>query len=112
MRRTYVWDPESQKMIPKEEAFIRASRSSDRVLPDIKDFVTVDGVHIHGRQGLREYQRRTGLEQTGTDTVNGLDEKGQYRRIVQEMPPIQRDVREAWERVSQGYKPRDRYRDE
>lgn len=107
-KRTYVWDPESQKMVDKRHAtFLRANPQFNGVLPDIKDFQTLDGVHIHGRAGLREYQRATGLEQTGTETINGLDGKGQYRRIVQEMEPISHDIREAFEKVSQGYKPRD-----
>lgn len=96
MRSTYVYDKETGKVVPRGAVTQRHLG----VLPDIKDFQTTDGVHIHGRSGLREYQRATGLEQIGTDTVNGLDEHGKVRRIIEEMPSARHDVIEAFKRHS------------
>lgn len=92
MKTTYVIDPKTKKLVIKKAAKL----SHLGVLPDIKDFQTTDGAHIKGRAGLRAYQRRTGMEQIGNDSVNGLDEKGNHRRIVEEMPPAINDVMDAW----------------
>ena len=100
-RKTYVWDPETRKLVDKREAhWLRTQSYPDGVLPDIKDFQTQDGVHIKGRTSLREYQRRTGLEQIGNDPVNGVDEQGGFRRKVHELPPARDDVIEAFKRHS------------
>ena len=96
MRTTYVLDPKTRKLVPKKQAKL----SHMGVLPDIKDFQTTDGAHIKGRAGLKEYQRRTGMEQIGNDTVNGLDEQGGFQRKVEEMPPVINDVMDAWRKHS------------
>lgn len=38
-----------------------------QVLPDIKPFVTQEGVEITSRSHLREYERRNGVRQVGND---------------------------------------------
>ena len=96
MRKTYVLDPKTRKLVPKKQAKLRHLG----VLPDIQDFQTTDGTHIKGRASLREYQRETGLEQIGNDTVNGLDETGGFQRKVEEMPPVINDVLDAWRKHS------------
>lgn len=96
VRKTYVWDKATRKLVPKGARRIPHMG----VLPDIKDFQTTDGVNINGRAGLKEYEKRTGMEQIGNDSVNGLDEHGRLRRIIQEMPSARHDVIEAMKRHS------------
>lgn len=79
-------------MVEKSE-YVR--RFTGMAMGDISEFVTTDGVQITSRSHLRDYQRATGFEQIGNDTVNGLDESGKYRRKVQELPPARHDVIEA-----------------
>lgn len=67
-------------------------------MPDISEFVTLDGIAISSRSQLREYQRRTGMEQIGNDTVNGLDERGQHRTKPKPMPDIEPVIRAAWQK--------------
>ena len=95
-RKTYIWDPESRKLVEKSEYV----RPQGLAMPDISEFVTTDGVAISSRSELRDYQKRTGLEQIGNDTVNGLDERGQYRTKPKPMPDIEPVIREAWQRHS------------
>lgn len=97
MRKTFVFDKVSGRVVPKGEA----SHRRMAVMPDIKSFVTVDGVPIDSRSELREYQRRTGLEQCGDDAMFGRNDDGSpIRRIVQEMPDIRADAIEAFKRHS------------
>ena len=91
-KRTYIWCPETRKLVEKSE-YIR--RFSGMAMGDISEFVTMDGAHISSRSHLREYQRRTGFEQIGNETVNPLDEQGRVTRQVQELPPATADVVEA-----------------
>lgn len=98
MRRTYVYDREAGKMVEKTSL---QTFEHFGVLPDIKDFETTDGVHIRGRAGLREYERRTGLEQCGDDYLHGTNDDGTMKgRIVQELPSARIDVIEAMKRHS------------
>lgn len=97
MRRTFVYDKEAGKMVRKGAA--RLARMG--ILPDIKDFQTVDGVHITSRSALREYERRTGLEQCGEDYLHGVKEDGTpIGRVVEELPSARHDVIEAMKRHS------------
>ena len=97
MRKTYVYDKETGRMVAK--GVVRLPHMG--VLPDIKDFQTTDGVHINGRAGLKEYERRTGLEQIGTDLVCGRNDDGSMKgRIVQEMPDVRHAIAEAWKKHS------------
>ncbi len=97
MRKTYVYDKETGRMVAKGAERIPHMG----VLPDIKSFVTTDGVRIDSRSELRAYQQRTGLEQIGTDLVCGKNDDGSLRgRIVQEMPSARHDVIEAFKRHS------------
>ena len=91
-RKTYIWCPEARKLVEKGEY---VPPRGGIALRDISEFVTMDGAHISSRSHLREYQRRTGFEQIGNDTVNPLDDRGRVTRKVQEMPPVRNDVIEA-----------------
>ena len=92
VRRTYIWDHEAGKAVEKHE-YVR--RHAGMAMGDISEFVTMDGAHISSRSHLREYQRRTGFEQIGNETVNPLDEQGRHTRVIQELPPATADVVEA-----------------
>ena len=91
-RKTFIWDPETRKLVEKSEY---VPRQRGLAMGDISEFVTMDGAHITSRSHLRDYQRRTGLEQIGNETVNPLDEKGRHTRVIQELPPATADVVEA-----------------
>ena len=94
-RQTYVM--RDGKLVPKHLAAPLPGRGMNHgAMPDIEPFVTTDGVEITGRAGLREYQRRTGLEQIGNDLVCGRNEDGSLKgRVVQEMPDIRPRIAEA-----------------
>ena len=97
MRKTYVYDKATGRMVAKGVSRILHMG----VLPDIKGFRTVDGVSIDSRSDLREYEKRTGLEQLGTDTVCGRkDDGGLVGRRIEEMPSARHDVIEAYKRHS------------
>lgn len=94
-RTTYIWNKETRKMVEKSE-YVRQQRGL--AMPDISEFVTTDGVPISSRSELREYQKRTGMEQIGNDSVNGLDDSGQYRTKRKPMPDIKPVIEAAWRR--------------
>lgn len=64
MRRTYVM--RDGKLVPKEDAGPRP-QSGPFHMPDIRPFVTTDGVEITSRSSLRAYEQRTGTRQVGND---------------------------------------------
>ncbi len=94
-RQTYVM--RNGKLVPKHLAPPLLGRGMNHgAMPDIEPFVTTDGVEITGRAALREYQRRTGLEQVGDDLICGKNDDGSLKgRIVQEMPDVRPLVEEA-----------------
>ena len=95
MRKRYVYDKETGKVVPKSEML---AKQRGFTLPDISEFVTTDGVQIGSRSDLREYQKRTGMEQIGNDTVNGLDADGSFRTKRKPMPDIRHPIEQAWRR--------------
>ena len=100
-RETYVM--RDGKLIPKRLAgpHPMARTMHHNVMRDTSDFQTTDGVHIKGRAGLREYQRRTGMEQVGNDLVCGRNDDGSMvGRIVEEMPDVRSVIEEAMRRHS------------
>jgi hypothetical protein len=98
MRKTYVFDHATGKVVPKGA---RRAASGGFAMPDINEFQTVDGVAIGSRSALRAYQRETGLEQIGNDTVAGRNADGSLRgRLVEELPSARYDVEEAMRRHS------------
>lgn len=54
-------------LVEKRLAPPRASGRSPRVIPDIEPFTTQEGAAITSRAALREYERRNGVKQIGTD---------------------------------------------
>ena len=91
-KKTYIWDHEAKQVVEKAE-YVR--RFSGMAMGDISEFVTMDGAHISSRSHLRAYQKETGFEQIGNDTVNPLDEHGRVTRVVEELPSATADVVEA-----------------
>lgn len=63
-RQTYVL--RDGKLVPKSEAAPLPS-SGPYHLPDIRPFVTTDGVEITSRSKLRAYEQRHGVRQVGND---------------------------------------------
>lgn len=97
MRKTFVFDKATGRVVAKGVTRIQHLG----VLPDIAEFQTTDGVAISSRSHLREYERRTGLEQCGDDYLHGTKEDGTMRgRIVEELPSARHDVIEAFKRHS------------
>ena len=97
MRKTFVFDKATGRMVAKGVTRIRHLG----VLPDIQAFRTTDGVDISSRSHLREYERRTGLEQCGDDYLHGTKEDGTMKgRVVEELPSARADIIEAFKRHS------------
>lgn len=51
------------KLVPKHSE----TRAGVGLMPDIKPFVTQDGVEITSRSALRDYERAHGVKQVGND---------------------------------------------
>lgn len=64
-RETYVF--RDGQLVPKRLAAPRIERKGVAVVPDIKSFITQDGVEISSRSKLREYERKNGVRQIGND---------------------------------------------
>lgn len=61
MKKTWIQDPETRKLIPKEE-YIRAQRQPSYVQGDIEPFVSpIDGKAIYSRRQLREHNHKHGV---------------------------------------------------
>lgn len=59
MRKTYIFDENSGKLVEGYSAPRSGSRSSITLMPDLPDFVSpIDKKVIHGRRGLREHNAR------------------------------------------------------
>lgn len=70
-RKTYVQDPATGKLVPKEE-YRRQAPSAPSVLPDIEPFVSpVDGRVIGSRPTLRDHNAEHGVVQHGEYGENG-----------------------------------------
>jgi hypothetical protein len=54
-------------LIEKQLAPTLGAGRSAHVISDIEPFVTQEGTEITSRAGLREYERRNGVRQFGTD---------------------------------------------
>jgi hypothetical protein len=64
MRETYVM--RDGQLVPKSQAAPLQSGGAF-LMPDIKPFVTQDGVEITSRSGLRAYEQAHGVRQVGND---------------------------------------------
>ena len=69
MRRSWVQDPVTGKLIPKEE-YYEAGRELHSVVGEIEPFVShVDGTVIRSRKDLREHNARNGVVTAEFDTA-------------------------------------------
>ncbi len=67
MRKRYIQDPETGKLVPASE--YRRRGKSHQVMEDIEPFVSpVDGSIISSRKDLREHNRRNNVVQYEEDT--------------------------------------------
>lgn len=83
MRRTYVQDPVTGKLVPKAE-YRRAASQAPAVMPDIQPFISpVDGREISSRTHLRTHNARHGVVQQaeyGPDHGRSYFERAQAAR--------------------------------
>lgn len=58
-RATWVYDPETKSMIPKEEFYSNRPTTGVIFMPDLPDFTSpIDGKRYSGRAGMREHCAR------------------------------------------------------
>ena len=68
MRRSWVQDPETGELVPKEE-YYGSRQTFHGVLGEIEPFVShVDGTLIDSRKALREHNARNNVEQADFDS--------------------------------------------
>ena len=65
MRTTYVL--RNGELVEKDKLPAEDTARSFFFMPDIAPFVTQEGVAIGGRRALREYERKNGVRQVGSD---------------------------------------------
>lgn len=80
MRRTYVYNPKTEKM--EEVTAHRANRSGVLIMGDIEPFKSsVDGTVITGRKSLRDHNKRHGV-------TNPADFKNEWKQKAEERKKI------------------------
>ena len=73
-RQTYVI--RGDKLVPKSEAQSSPGASQGAFfVPDIKPFITQDGVEISSRSSLRAYEQKHGVKQCGNDWTGSAKPK-------------------------------------
>lgn len=61
MRRTYVYDPATKEMVPKEQ-MQRGVVQAPLIMGDMPDFISpIDRTVINGRRGFREHCKQHGV---------------------------------------------------
>ena len=68
-----TWVLRNGEFVRKESAE-PLHRPMFNVLPDIKPFVTQDGLEITSRSGLRAYEQKHGIKQVGNDFASQIRE--------------------------------------
>jgi hypothetical protein len=72
-------------LVDKRLAPPRASSRSAHVISDIEPFTTQEGAAITSRADLREYERRNGVKQIGTDWAGSERPPFWDRHLANEM---------------------------
>lgn len=67
MRRRYRYDRDLDRVVEIHDHNGPPTTTDHRFVPDIRPFMTQDGVEITSRSKLRDYERRTGSRQCGDD---------------------------------------------
>lgn len=88
MRRSYVQDPVTLELVPKDQYVPRREVSSPMVMPDIAGYTSMaTGEWISSRSHHREHLKRHGLVEIGNERMEnkprGLDRAG-IRRAAEE----------------------------
>lgn len=92
MRRSWVQDPETGELIPKEE-YYGPRRDVHAVLGEIEPFVShVDGTIIDSRQALREHNARNNVQQADFDS-SAVKARQQERDALYAGKPYDRERR-------------------
>lgn len=82
MRKTYVQDPVTFELIPKDEYVRRDEISAPMVMPDIGEYTSmVDGTRITSRSQHRAHLRQHGVIEVGNET------KALLSRVKPPSPP-------------------------
>ena len=82
MRKTYMQDPVTFELIPKEEYVPRGKVNAPMVMPDIGEYTSmVDGTRITSRSQHRAHLRQHGVIEVGNET------KALLSRVKPPSPP-------------------------
>ena len=82
MRKTYVQDPVTFELIPKEEYVPRSDVNAPMVMSDIGEYTSmVDGTRITSRSQHRAHLRQHGVIEVGNET------KALLSRVKPPSPP-------------------------
>lgn len=82
MRKTYMQDPVTFELIPKEEYVPRGQVNAPMVMPDIGEYTSmVDGTRITSRSQHRAHLRQHGVIEVGNET------KALLSRVKPPSPP-------------------------
>lgn len=66
-RRRFRYDKDLERMVEIHDHNGPETVPAHQFIPDIRPFVTQDGVEITSRSSLRAYEQRTGTRQVGND---------------------------------------------
>ena len=104
-RKRYIQHPQTYELIPAEE-YVRPSglngAAGPTIIPDIKPFVTVcgdmAGKEITSRKALREFEKRNGLVQVGSERNPfprdaKAEDKRRYESVKRNLMEVHRDLR-------------------
>ena len=82
MRKTYVQDPVTFELVPKDEYVRHADVDAPMVMPDIGEYTSmVDGTRITSRSQHRAHLRQHGVIEVGNET------KALLSRVKPPSPP-------------------------
>lgn len=99
MRKRYIQDPETHELIPAELYKRPVRDKAFHVMPDIKPFKSVcgdiAGQEISSRSKLREFEKRNGLVQVGSDT-SYYEKPDPEKQRKAHRESISHDLHRAW----------------
>lgn len=82
MRKSYVQDPVTHELVPKDEYYRRGDVNAPMVMPDIGEYTSmVDGTRITSRSQHRAHLRQHGVIEVGNET------KALLNRVKPPSPP-------------------------